>query len=271
MRFDMSRAWSDATDMLKANREVLLILSGVFFFLPGFASSLLIGDSQPPAGADEAAIQAYLLALYKDNAPIILISGLIQLVGSLTLLALLRDDSKPTVGEALKTGAIGLLPYIGVYLILVVGLTLAAMLVIVAPMSAGAPAIAIVFGIAAVPLLIYLLIKLSLIMPAIAIEKLVNPVAIIQRSWRLTKGNSVRLLLYYFLLTLVYLVIALVVSGITTMLLSLVGAGTAFDVGTGIIGGLLGAAGTMVFTVVIAAVHRQLAGPSTGTLNQTFA
>ena len=34
MKFDMSEAWRDAVAMMTANREVLLIVAGIFFLLP---------------------------------------------------------------------------------------------------------------------------------------------------------------------------------------------------------------------------------------------
>ncbi|MBS1239991.1 MAG: hypothetical protein H6R45_697 [Proteobacteria bacterium] len=270
MKFDMSKAWNDATDMLGANREVILALSGVFFFLPGFASSLLMHTVEPPVGADQAALRGYLLELYKDNAPVIVVSAVVQLVGAITLLALLRDDSKPTVGEALRTGLVGLLPYIGVYLLLVIGAFVAVLVLVGIPSALGLTVLAIVLMVLAVPLLVYVGIKLSLVTPVIAIEKLMNPIAIIRRSWALTKGNSLRLLLFYFLLGLVYVVASVVVGAVVGLGLTLLGDGTVFQVGNGILTGLVGAAGTMVFTVVIAAVHRQLAGPSAGNISQTF-
>lgn len=270
MQFDMSRAWNEATELLRANREVTWTVAGVFFFLPGFAQSLLMPEIRPPAGADQQAMIEYATKLYASIAPIFLVTTLIQLVGSLTLLSLLRDDSKPTVGEALKTGAIGLLPYIGVYLIMTVAMTIAIVLAFAVPAALGLTWLAVVLVVALVPVLIYASVKLSLVTPVIAIERQMNPIAIIQRSWRLTKGNSLRLFLYYFLLVVVYLVLALVVGGIAGLLLALFGQGTAFDIGSGIVSGLVAAAASLVFTAVVAAIHRQLAGPSAGAISQTF-
>ncbi|WEK48140.1 MAG: hypothetical protein P0Y56_07550 [Candidatus Andeanibacterium colombiense] len=270
MQFDMSRAWREATDMLAANREVILALSGVFFFLPAFASSLMMTVSEPPVGGDEAAMSAWFLALYRANAPILVGSALIQLVGIITLLALLRDDRKPTVGQALKTGALGILPYIGSYLLLVAALFLAIVVVAGIPAALGQPGIGLALAVLAVLPMLYVAVKLSLITPVIAIEKLMNPIAILQRSWRLTSGNGLRLFLFYFLLTVVYAVISLVASGVLGVLSVLLGQGSAYEIGMGIGTGLVSAAGTAVFTVVLAAVHRQLAGPSAAGLGRTF-
>ena len=44
----MNRAWNDALRLLRASRDVILIVAGAFFFLPYFAFMLLTPD--PLAG-----------------------------------------------------------------------------------------------------------------------------------------------------------------------------------------------------------------------------
>ena len=43
-KFDMSRAWNEALAMLSANRETVLIIAGLFFFLPYLGMMLLLPD-----------------------------------------------------------------------------------------------------------------------------------------------------------------------------------------------------------------------------------
>ncbi|MFD2135472.1 hypothetical protein ACFSLT_10020 [Novosphingobium resinovorum] len=40
MKFDSSRAWSQASQAVSANREVVLALAGVFFLLPQLMFSI---------------------------------------------------------------------------------------------------------------------------------------------------------------------------------------------------------------------------------------
>lgn len=280
MRFDMSRAWRDATAMIAANREVMLIVAGVFFFLPNVATSLLMPQVEPsvtqPAPTEDigqilAQLESQLQAALPPGAMLALfLSGLAQAIGLIALLALLRDDTKPTVGEALKVGIAGLLPYIGAQLLAGLGLGLAIVVLIGIPAAAGLGAIAAIFMLAAIPLFAYVMIKISLVSPVIAIEKLMNPVAILKRSWSLTKGNSFRLLGYYVLLLIALLVISMVIGIVFGLFSALLGTGTAFQLINAVFSGLLSGAATMVLAGVMAAIHRQLAGPSTGSLENTF-
>ena len=270
MKFDMGAAWRDAVALIGANREVMAIVAGVFFFLPSLAAVLLVPEMQPPVGADPEQVQAFLMEFYVANAPLFVLLGLVQAVGLLTLLSLLRDDSRPTVGDALKTALKGLLPYIGTQLIVAVGAVLILTVAVAVPAGLGMGPVAGILAVVALPIFLYVLIKLSLVTPVIAIEKQMNPIAILQRSWRLTKGNSVRLFLFYLLLGVVFLVAVLVISIVFGIVFALLGEGTAFMIANGILSGLMGAAGTLIFSAILAATHRQLAGPSSDRLGETF-
>ena len=245
------------------------MMKGVFF-LPSLAAVLLLPEMQPPVGGSPDQTEKFLMDFYAHNAPIFIVMGLIQAIGLIALLALLRDDSKPTVGDALKTGLMGLLPYIGTQLL--IGICLAAVvgIVVVVPLSMGFAIVGGILAAIAVPVVVYVLIKLSLVLPVIAIEKVMNPFALVRRSWTLTKGNSLLLFAFYVMLVIVFFVISVVLSMVFGVVFALLGQGTALLIANGILSGALGAAATMVFTAVLAAVHRQLAGPSAGNISRTF-
>ena len=116
---------------------------------------------------------------------------------------------------------------------------------------------------------VYIGVKLSLTGPVIAIDKVFNPVTALTRSWGLTKGNSVRLFLFYLLLAIVYLVISTIVGAIIGALTFALGTSAALTV-SGVVSGILSAIVTVVFIAVIAAVHRQLSGPSAEAVSATF-
>jgi len=63
----------------------------------------------------------------------------------------------------------------------------------------GSDTVAATLAVFALPLILWLLTRLSLSGASVAIEQVANPLAAISRSWQLTAGNSLRLLAYYLL------------------------------------------------------------------------
>lgn len=269
MKFSMSEAWRDATAMMSANREVLLIVAGIFFFIPGVAMGLAMGNIQQIMLADPENAQEMVLSFYADWGWLLALGGIASVLGYLALLALLRDHNRPTVGEAIKIGLIGLLPAIGAYIVLVLGLgVVAAVLAMIAGVT-GSAAVGLLVAIAIVAVVVYVLVKVSLSGPVIAIDKVYNPFKILARSWRLTKGNSFHLFLFYLLLIITYIVIAVVASGIIAVLLVVLGETVATTI-YAIISAAISAIAYLVFVAVLAAVHRQLSGPSAAAVSETF-
>ncbi len=269
MKFDMSAAWRDATAMIGANREVLLIVAGIFFFVPSLILTFAIGDLQELAVAEPEDIQQAMLALYADWGWLFGLVSLATMIGYLALLALLRDHNRPTVGEAIKIGLVGLLPAIGAYIVLVLGLGLVVGAVAVLAGVTGNAAIGALAALIIVVVVVYVSVKVSLSGPVIAIEKVYNPFKILGRSWQLTKGNSFRLFLFYLLLVIVYLVISLVIGMIVAVLIFALGESAGMMVNA-ILSGIVGAIAYTVFVAVLAAVHRQLSGPSAAAVSETF-
>lgn len=267
MKFSMSEAWRDATAMMSANREVLLVIAGIFFLLPSLATALTMPSLQQSMMADPTTASAAVMELYAGWWWLLLLVLLAQLVGYLAMLALLRDSSRPTVSEALRTGLAGLLPAIGMYLI--VGVVGFAIMLVVGLLAAASPPLGFVLILAAVIGAVYVMVKLSLALPVIAIEKISSPIAAMTRSWRLTRRNSLRLFVFYMLLVIVYLVISMILGAVLGLVFALAGGSTALLL-NGLVSGILSCILTVVFVAVIAAVHRQLAGPSAEAVSATF-
>jgi hypothetical protein len=188
----------------------------------------------------------------------------------MSLLALLSDRGNPTVGEALRKGVMSIPSYLAAQLLsalaagLAIGLPLG-LLNLIAP-----PAVAAALGLMLVVVLIYLVVKFSLIAPVIAIDEERNPITALARSWRLTKGNSLRIFAFFLLLFITIVIIGALVQGILTLVFAAIG-GTVESIGIGLVGALINTMISVIFLVVLAAVHRQLAGPSAKGLAETFA
>lgn len=269
MIFDMNRAWREATEMVNANREVMLIVAGLFFFLPGLAFSLFVPAPQPTAEMTPEQAMALVSGFYSDNALWLILMAILQTVGMLTLLVLLRDQAKPTVGDALKRAATGILPYLASLFLVALGLVLVLGLVVGLASATGVVALVVIALIAAGVVMVYAMVKVSLCPAIIAIERSNNPITVLTRSWALTKGNSFRLFLFYALLIVAIGVAALVVGGILGIVFAALG-GTVQHIGQALVSGLIGSVATVYFVGLLASIHRQLAGPSAEAITRTF-
>ena len=260
-KFDMGVAWEEGVTLLRGNSSVITAIAGLFFFLPIAALLLLLPDlsSNPAFGGDnpdpEAMSQA-IEALFAEIWWMILIVAVAQGIGMLTLYRLLTDRNRPTVGEALKFGAIALLPYIGALLLS----ELVRLVVVGLPaMLFTALGVGALFSLVALVGTIYLYVKFSLVPAVVGIERQFNPVKALLQSWKLTKGNSLRLLIFFILLIVTFVVIWLVASLLLSLVLGLMGAETAkfgFILSTALAVTIF----WCVYLAVLASTHQQLGG-----------
>lgn len=274
MKFDMGAAWNEAVRLIAANRQVITIVAGVFFFLPSLAWALVFAKRIAPIEAaqvgnpDPSETFSAMVSVFSDLWWLMLLTTVIQWLGVLGMLVLLSDRGRPTVGEALGTGAKLLLPYFGVQILMSCIFGIVLLFPFAAGASAGAGA-AVLTGVAAAVVLAFLFTKFLLVSPIMAAERAGNPVAVISRSWALAKGNSLRLFAFVFLIAVAFIVVTTVASLIAGLVFALAGDQVA-EVGDAIVSSLVGAAFMVVFVAVLAAIYRQLAGTSAETVRETF-
>jgi hypothetical protein len=270
MTFDSNRAWKEASAAVIANRDVLLALAGVFFLLPSLAFALLMPAPEAQPGATPQQAVAAMTAYYAAAAPFLIPMTIVQAAGTLGLLALFTDKRRPTVGEAIRLGFVGLLPYIGVQLLLGVALGLGFAVLGGIAAASGVQALVVIVIVGVVLGGGYVVVKTSLAAPIIVVEGVRNPVVALRRSWLLTKGNSVRLALFYLLLAVVSAIIVTIIMAVVGVLATLFAGGEPARVIAAILSSTLGSVMTLYFVAVIAAAHRQLAGPSADRVSETF-
>ena len=270
MKFDMGRAWSEATAMLGANKELLAVIAGIFIFLPNLALAMLVPEMMTgPTQVDPENPGAAIQAFYAENGLWFFILAIVQSVGTLALLALL-NDRRPTVGEAIRIGFVTLIPYLVAQIIMVLGLGIVLVLPVVLASSLAGAAVAVVLGLLATVAFVYVMVKVSLVSPEMVIGSNLNPIAALRNSWRLTKGNSLRLFAFYLLLLIGVIVIAAVIGMVSGLFVALLGQNAAGLLVGGALNGVLAAIWSVLIVCVIAAVYKQLAGPSTAAVSETF-
>lgn len=269
MKFSMSAAWNEAMAMFSANREVLLIVAGIFFFLPSVITALVMPDFQQTMMSNPEAFQTEIKVMYASWGWLFFLMLLAQIVGYLALLSLLRDHNRPTVGEAIRAGLVGLLPAIGTYFVMVLAMGLALGLLIGLAVAINVTAVSVIVGVLCFVAFVYMTVKFSLAAPVIALDKVGNPFKVLARSWALTKGNSFRIFLFYFLIFICYMVISMIVGIPLGLLMLAIGTKVGLFI-NGVVSGALAAVVGSLFVAVLASVHRQLSGPSAEAVSDVF-
>lgn len=270
MKFDSNRAWKEATAAISANREVVYALAGVFFLLPGLAIAVLFPSPEPTAGMSSEATAAMVSEYYASIAPYVIPMVLFQAAGTLGLLTLLTDRTRPTVGDALRTGAKAILPYVLAQIVLGLGVALIGGLVLSVGMATGSQAMTAIGMVIVLMMLIYAMVKTSLVAPVIAVEGERNPISALKRSWHLVGRNTARIAVFYLLVLAVFLVVTLVATSILGIVVALLAGAEAVRLAGALVSSGVNAMLALYFVAIIAATHRQLAGTSAKSASSTF-
>lgn len=274
MKLDMGLAWNDAVAKLAANKEVVAVVAGVFFFLPYFALMLFLpaemaalqsGSAQP----EPEKLMEILKDFYLSYWWVFILIAVAQGIGTLGLMALLSDRSRPTLGQALAAGAKMFVPFFAAQLLIGFGLGLLVILPIALGAASGSVALAVILGLIAVVIAVYLYVKFSLTAPAFAIERTMNPIHALRSSWQATKGNSLMIFLFYLLLIIAYVVVSSVISMIFGLIFALMGTDVAM-VGNGFVSSVMNAVYATIMAAIMVAIYLQLTGGSKEEVSETF-
>lgn len=240
MRLNLASTWNDAAAMIRRDRDLLSAVAGMFLLLPMIVSGWLLPDPRPlPEGATIEDLFAAQIAFFGDNAVVILTSGLIVTFGTLTMLALLVHPSRPVVGEALRI-ALRLLP---AYLLANLLQSLAVF---------GGFMLFILPG-------FYLIARLICIAPVLAAEEERGPVAVLMRSWAITRGSGLRILAMLAIILLVAMIVSSALGAVVGIIAGLVLPPDVARLVTVIAGALVEAALAVAIMAVSAAIYRAAA------------
>jgi hypothetical protein len=270
MKLETNQAWQQASEMVAANRQVLLAMAGVFFVLPSLAVAVFVQEPQMLPNMTPKAMMGLMGEYYLRLVPWIIPAFLASSLGTLALLSLITDPARPTVGEAIRSGVRGLLPYLGTQLLITLAFLLIGLLVGGLGAATGSAGLAVLLGLILLIAAIYVGTRLTLAAPVIVVDGQRNPVAALLRSWTLTQGNAGRILLFVVLLVVVFGIVMIVAMAVLGAVLALTLGGEPARIIAAVASSALGAAFTVFFTACIAAIHRQLTGGGSDNLRGTF-
>ncbi len=260
-RFDSNRAWQEASGAVNANRDALIALAGVFIALPSFALAVLLPQPEPQPDADMDAVMELAALYFQENWLPLLALGLLSTIGSMAMLTLFGHASRPTVGDAIRKG-LAATP-IAILAQMIVGLVMTGL--ILAPIglaATGSKAIGAIGLILGIALGSWFWIRTCLTTPIIAAESLRNPLAAVQRSFLLTKGNAGRVLLFLFLLVLAFVIAGEVLQLAVSLLVQLAAGPQAGTITGALIASMVQAAMAVYLSAALVASYRQLGAAS---------
>lgn len=236
----LDRAWQQATAWFAAHRDPLLILAGVFLFLPAFAQALFV-PPPPLTGLGQNDIDA--LAQYVSaNGHWLFLLGLPTLIGSLAITRLALDRGGTAIGEILGA-AVRLLPTAFFVNVLMQLSVFGGLLLFLVP------------G-------LYLLGRVSLAFPALVSRASLNPMDALSDSWNLSRGNGWRLALLVLVVFLVATVVTLALTSTVGILAALVVRGETLETAMALLRGLTTAATQLAMLLALAGAWRQLTEPA---------
>ena len=255
LKLDSSAAWASAAAMVAANREMLLAIAGVFFLLPSLAAVIFVPAPVFDAGMSEQQMLAALQGYYTSALPVLIALSLVSMGGMLTMLVILLDTTRPTVGQAIWRGFRAAPSYVGAQLVIALAVLPFAM-ILVAALAQGIAerfAAAVVFAASLYPVM-----RTMLIGPVLAKMKEQSPISAIRASFRLTRGNAGRLLAFVGLAAFVFLTVYGLIMMFVGVVLALAVTGEPQRLIGEAIGGVLQAIGYTYFVAILAAVYGQL-------------
>lgn len=257
MTFDMNRAWEEAVRMLKANKELVLVLAGLFFFLPTFALGIFIPETLTgPAMTDADDGMQVAADYFARNGGWLLLVQIVQALGMLSILALFARR-RPTVGQAIAAGGAALLPLLvaQIFLGLAFGLIGGTIFGLAAVVSAG---LAVVVGILLLLVVMFITARLAPLMPLLVADRRFNPFGALVDSWRMTAGRGWRILGFLLLIGIAVGVVSMLLSGATSLVAALIANANTANLIASALTAIFGAFWLTLLMAVLMAIYRQL-------------
>ena len=264
MSVSINRAWDETRDFLVRERKLVTPVLLTFVLLPTVAFRLFT----PPLGSAEAASASSLLLIY--------VVLFVELIGGLTLILLAtgaRGSIGQTIGHALRRSPTVIFAFILFGLMILPLMMLFAFLAVpggdMPTNPAAIPpkfAAAVLAGVVVAMLLFF---RISLFLPAAAIEK-IGPWRALRRGWALGRGIGGKLIATFLALFAASFVISLAVQWVFGAIAQLALGGdsglTAGSLLVAVAVGLVAAAFLAIQAVMSARIYAQVAGAGSVTV-----
>jgi len=258
MKFSYSAIWEDTISLLRSHLALVVAIAAAFIFLPNLVVDYFLPEPQAPS-ADLAAMLAAINDYWRATWHWHLLDLLVNMLGTLSILILVFDHSRPTVAAAIVR-ALSLLPFyilasiaLGLLLLVICLVVLVPLFLIFGARLPVAAAVCIAFVPAA-----YLYGRTAPLPPIIVAEHRRNPIDAITRSFAITARRGWTI---FALLVLVAVAVGIPILAISFVAGSLLVLLFGQDFGTFvllIITTALKTGLTVLLVLLLAAIYRRL-------------
>jgi hypothetical protein len=260
-KLSITAAWEETAVFVKREARLLFPIAFLLLSLPAAILQAMMPVTEPGRMPEPG--------LWLGFLPVLLVGSLIGTL-AVSYLALRPGAS---VGEALQIGLRRFLPLLGAVLLIGCGaaLIMVPLIMIVGVIAAAGggtavpPAFAVLLVLIMVPLYLFVWVRLILMTPAAAVER-IGPIGLIRRSWELTAGHFWRLLGFFLLILIVSVVMLGAVAAVFGILIALIVGppqpGNLAMFLISLVSALVQAVVSAVLTAFIARIYAQLAGPT---------
>lgn len=173
------------------------MVMGIVTVVMGTTSALAMGEGLE----DPAAIASMGIGMIAFFALFYAAYIAIVLAQQAAMITLASPLEQPAFGAALIRGFKSVLPFLGLLVLLIVGyfVLVLGVAVVAGGLTLASPDAAAVVGVVMLvlffPVLIWLGCRLSVVIAVVAVDEVYNPVAALRRSWAVTKGKVIGILL----------------------------------------------------------------------------
>ncbi|VVS97102.1 glycerophosphoryl diester phosphodiesterase membrane domain-containing protein [Erythrobacter sp. EC-HK427] len=287
MELNIGQVISNAFGMVKQRFAGLLGVWAIYFVIQIVLMFVLfgaIGSTVFMAGLDGMGAQPDPLALGVGAILLLIVSYFALIVLAFASQISLAHHASPLlspdIASSFKAGIRSILTVLGLVLLFIVGYIIIAVAlgILVAIMSVAGDFGSTLGAIAAMLVVLWLVCRLILTMPIIAVEGERNPINAITRSWALTSGNALRIFLAVLVFAVLLIVLAMIVGAVLGggLAATMAGAGGTDSIAAlsgGVIFavlvfGLISAVSAMIMSSFVSALHAGLS--PTASVSATF-
>jgi hypothetical protein len=261
MKFSYNAVWDYTLALLRAHWPLIAAIAGVFIFLP----SLMVGHFLPPPQGGSSNPQAdidLVTAYWSTTWYWQLLAVLATMVGTLAIIILVADRTRPTVGAAIAS-AFRLIPFYLLATFLVAAALVLAATVGLVPFAllaaVGLRPILYLGMLGVAVLMFYAGGRLAVLGQVVALEGRM-PLTAIRRTIELTRGHGWAIFFLLFLILLAGEIAVLAAGFVVGALFRLLLAEPVADLLILIVSSALGSALTAVIVLASTAVYQALAG-----------